>query len=226
LKREWVIPPKTNAEFVYRMEDVLEIYKRPYDAKFPVACFDETSKQLVSEVTKPIAASPGQTERYDYEYERKGVSNLFMLFEPLKGWRHVKTTDRRTKRDFAQCMKDIVDVHYPTAEKITVVLDNLNTHFPASLYHAFEPAEARRILNRLDLRHTPKHGSWLNMAEIELSILSKQCLDRRIPEIKTLRSEIATWEKKRNRQVAKMNWQFKTEDARIKLRKLYPSTEG
>lgn len=208
------------------MEEVLEVYKRPYDENHPVVCFDETSKQLVREVQQPLAAHPGQVERFDYEYERNGVGNLFMLFEPLDGWRHVETTEQRTRADFAACMKDITDVHYPKANKITVVLDNLNTHGGASLYQTYQPQEARRILDRIEFCHTPKHGSWLNMAEIELSILSKQCLDRRIPDQKKLKSEVGKWETDRNRNEKTMDWQFKTEDARIKLKRLYPSIQN
>lgn len=207
------------------MEEVLEVYKRPYNKSCPVVCFDETSKQFVSEIQKPLAAQPGQVERFDYEYERNGVGNLFMFFEPLAGWRHVKITEQRTRVDFANCMKDIVDIHYPQSARVVVVLDNLNTHGGASLYQTFPPDEARRILKRLEFCHTPKHGSWLNMAEIELSVLSKQCLDRRIPNQETLRSELGTWQKNRNQTAKKMDWQFKTKDARIKLKKLYPSIQ-
>jgi len=184
---------------------------------------DETSKQLVSEVNQPIPASPGQVERYDYEYERQGVSNLFMLFEPLAGWRHVKVTERRTKQDWAWLMKDLVDVHYPDAEIIRLVMDNLNTHVASSLYETFEPAEAKRILDKLEFHYTPKHGSWLNMAEIEFSVLSRQCLDRRIPDRNTLSKEVAAWEKNRNAKANKMDWRFTTTDARVKLKRLYPS---
>jgi len=205
------------------MEEVLDVYKLAYDPKYPQVCMDETSKQLVSEVAQPIPAQPGQAERFDYEYERQGVSNLFLLFEPLRGWRHIEVTERRTKQDWAQLMKDLVDIHYPDAEKIRLVMDNLNTHMASSLYETFEPAEAKRILNKLEFHYTPKHGSWLNMAEIEFSVLSRQCLDRRIGEKATLVTEIAAWEKERNEQWIKMEWRFTTEDARIKLKKLYPS---
>lgn len=205
------------------MEEVLDVYKLAYDPKYPQVCMDETSKQLVSEVAQPIPAQPGQAERFDYEYERQGVSNLFLLFEPLRGWRHIEVTERRTKQDWAQLMKDLVDIHYPDAEKIRLVMDNLNTHMASSLYETFEPAEAKRILNKLEFHYTPKHGSWLNMAEIEFSVLSRQCLDRRIGEKATLVTEIAAWEKERNEQWVKMEWRFTTEDARIKLKKLYPS---
>jgi len=205
------------------MEDVLELYHEPYDPLRPVVCFDEGTKQLIGETRVPLPMSPGQPQRYDYEYERHGTANLFMFFEPLAGWRHVDVTDRRTKIDYAHCMKDLVDVHFPDAQVIRVVQDNLNTHRYASLYEAFEPAEARRILERLDFHFTPKHGSWLNMAEIELNALSRQCLDRRIDNKALLTTEVAAWEDDRNQRASTVNWQFTTQDARIKLRKLYPS---
>ena len=205
------------------MEDVLDVYHLPYDPKYPQICMDEASKQLVSEVIQPIPASPGQIERYDYEYERQGVANLFILFEPLSGWRQIKITQRRTKQDWALLMKELVDLHYPEAERIRLVMDNLNTHMPSSLYETFHPAEAKRILDKLEIHHTPKHGSWLNMAEIELSVLSRQCLDRRIGDLQTLSHEVSAWQKDRNHKAAKMAWRFSTPDARIKLKKLYPS---
>jgi len=204
------------------MEDVLEVYKRPYDPTRPMICMDEISKQLVSETRQPLPTQPGQPQRYDYEYRREGVCNLFIFFEPLRGWRHLKVTQRRTRQDWAWAMKDLVDVYYPDAEYITVVLDNLNTHTGASLYETFEPAEARRIWERLDLHYTPKHGSWLNMAEIELSVFARQCLNRRIPDQDTLRHEVAALEAERNRSPSAVNWRFTTADARIKLKKLYP----
>jgi hypothetical protein len=205
------------------MENVLDLYHEPYNPKRPQVCMDETSKQLVGEVNQPIPASPGQVERYDYEYERKGVANLFILFEPLAGWRHVKVTERRTKLDWALLMKELVDVYYPEAEIIRLVLDNLNTHVASSLYETFEPVEAKRILDKLEFHYTPKHGSWLNMAEIEFSVLSRQCLDRRIPDRDILTKEVAAWEKNRNNKAARMEWRFTTADARIKLKRLYPS---
>ena len=205
------------------MEDVLDVYHLPYDPKHPQVCMDEASKQLVSEVIQPIPASSGQIERYDYEYERQGVANLFILFEPLCGWREIKITERRTKQDWAWLMKELVDVHYPDAETIRLVMDNLNTHVPSSLYETFQPAEAKRILDKLEIHYTPKHGSWLNMAEIELSVLSRQCLHRRIGNVQTLTHEINAWQKDRNNKSAKMDWRFTTADARIKLKKLYPS---
>jgi len=225
LKEQWVIPPKQNADFVAAMEDVLEVYQRPYDAQQPVVCLDEQSKQLVKEVRTPIPMQPGRPECIDYEYERNGTANLFMLFEPLRGWRHVKVTERRTKIDFAYVVRELVDVHYPEAEKIVLVMDNLNTHKPASLYEAFEPAEARRLIDRLEIHYTPKHGSWLDMAETELSILTKQCLDRRIPDHPTLIREIAAWENQRNESKSTVDWQFTTENARFKLKRLYPSIQ-
>jgi hypothetical protein len=205
------------------MEDVLEVYKRSYSSANPLVCIDETSKQLVKEVRTPLPGKPGEPEKYDSEYERNGVSNLFMIFAPLEGWRHVKVTDRRTKVDWANCIKELVDIHFPCAEKITLVMDNLNTHKPSSLYEAFHPDEAMRILKKLEIHYTPKHGSWLDIAEIELSVLTSQCLDRRIPDQQTLKSEVAAWEKSRNKDSVKVNWRFTTEDARIKLKKLYPS---
>ncbi|WP_202907504.1 IS630 family transposase [Mariniblastus fucicola] len=225
LKEQWVIPPEKNAEFVAAMEDVLEVYQRPYDAKRPVVCLDETSKQLVGETRTPIPAKPGTPAREDYEYKRNGVANLFMLFEPLAGWRHVEVTDRRTKVDFAHVVKKLVDELDPDAEKIVLVMDNLNTHKPGSLYEAFEPQEARRLIEKLEIHYTPKHGSWLNMAETELASLAKQCLNRRIPTKKTLEKQVAAWNRGRNESEATVDWQFKTDDARIKLKKLYPSIQ-
>jgi len=218
-----VIPPEANAEFVCQMEEVLQLYTSAYDPDYPLVCFDESSKQLISETRKPISAEPGQTERFDYEYQREGVCNLFMFFEPLTGWRHVEVTDQRTQIDYAQQMKYLVDERYPQAQKIKIVQDNLNTHIGASLYKAFIPAVARRILDKLEFHYTPKHGSWLNMAEIELSVLTRQCLDRRIPQKDVLKEEVAAWEKRRNQISSKADWQFTTEDARIKLKRLYPS---
>ena len=207
------------------MEEVLAVYTRPYDPTHPVVCLDETSKQLVSETRTPLPAEPGQPERVDYEYERQGTANLFMAVEPLTGQRHVTVTDRRTTVDFAQVVKALLEVHYPHAEKVVLVLDNLNTHKPAALYQAFEPAVAWRLLERLDIHHTPKHGSWLNMAEIELSVLSQQCLNRRIPDTATLTREVAAWQQARNADPRPVNWRFTTPDARIKLKRLYPSIE-
>ena len=208
------------------MEDVLAVYRRPYDPKHPVVCLDETSKQLRGETRAALAAEPGRVERYDYEYVRNGVNNLFMCFEPLRAWRHVEVRERRTKRDWAECVKQLVDVHYPQAQRVVVVLDNLNTHGYAALYEVFEPVQARRIVERLELHYTPKHGSWLNMAEIELSVLSRQCLERRIAHSENLRQEVAAWEQGRNRHEATVDWRFTTSDARVKLKRLYPSIQG
>ena len=205
------------------MEDTLEVYTRPHDATRPLVCLDETSKQLVAETRTPVPMRPGQPARYDYEYERNGTANLFMLFAPLEGWRHVKVTERRTAVDFAQVLKDLSDIHFPSAEKIVLVQDNLNTHAPASLYEAFPPAEARRLVERFEWHYTPKHGSWLDMTESELAILSGQCLSRRIPDRATLEREVAAWVERRNTHNAKADWRFTAADARIKLKSLYPS---
>lgn len=205
------------------MEEVLEVYQRPHDPKRPLVCFDEGTKQQVKETRLPLPAKPGQLAKYDYEYERNGTSNLFMFFAPLEAWRQVKVTDRRTMIDWAHCMRDLVDVHFPEADKIVVVMDNLNTHKLASLYEAFPPAEARRIAEKLEIHYTPKHGSWLNMAEIELSVLSRQCLNRRLPDQPTLQHEISAWETQRNDAASTVNWRFTTADARIKLKRLYPT---
>lgn len=205
------------------MEEVLTVYQRPLDLEHPVVCMDESSKQLVKETRLPSPMQAGQLARYDYEYERNGTANLFMLFAPFQGWRHVKVTERRTRQDWAWVMKDLVDSHFPKAKRITVVLDNLNTHKAASLYETFKPQEARRILDKLEFVYTPKHGSWLNMAELEFSALAKQCLDRRMPDKAFLQTETKAWTAQRNGLGAATNWRFKTDDARIKLAKLYPS---
>jgi hypothetical protein len=207
------------------MEDVLEVYKRPYDEAQPLICMDESSKQHVKEVREPIPEKPGSPARYDSEYERNGVSNVFMFFEPLAGKRYVEITDRRTAVDWAEQIRDLVDVHYPNAKRITLVMDNLNTHVGASLYKKFEPQEARRILDKLEIHYTPKHGSWLNMAEIELSILSRQCMDARIPDQESLRKEVTAWQQQRNTISSPMKWRFTTADARVKLHKLYPTLQ-
>ena len=222
LRKEWCIPPQANAKFVYHMEDVLDVCTRPADPSRPLVCFDESPEQLVSETRHPLPIQPGQPERYDYEYRRQGVANTFMFFAPLQNWRHVKITDRRTKADWAECMRELVDVHFPDADIITVVQDQLNTHDPAALYEVLPPSEAKRILDRLEFHWTPKHGSWLNMAEIELSVLNRQCLDRCIPDKATLAQETAAWATTRNSNGATVNWRFTTEDARIKLKRLYP----
>jgi hypothetical protein len=205
------------------MEDVLDVYHRPNDPRRPQVCMDETTKQLVGETRTPLPAEPGRPARIDYEYVRHGVRNLFLWVEPLAGRRHVQVTERRTKQDWARFIRDLVDVHYPDAERVVLVLDNLNTHVPAALYEAFPPAEARRIVERLELHYTPVHGSWLNMAEIELSVLARQCLDRRIPDADTLTHELAAWQTARNAATAPIAWRFTTADARIKLTHLYPS---
>ena len=204
------------------MEAVLTVYKRPRDPENPLVCLDEATKQLITETRTPIAAKPGQPARYDYEYERNGTANMFMIFAPLEGWRHIKITDRHTAVDYAHLLKEIADIHFPNAKRITLVQDNLNTHKPASLYEAFPPAEARRLVERFEWVYTPKHGSWLNMAESELSVLSSQCLDRRIPDKDTLSNEVNAWQQNRNKHNTKADWQFTTEDARIKLKHLYP----
>jgi hypothetical protein len=205
------------------MEDVLDLYAEDSIEEYPVVTFDESPYQMISETRVPLPMEQGQPQRYDYEYKREGTCNLFLFFQPLSGWRHVKVTERRTTLDFAQCMKDLVDIHFPTATLISVVLDNLNTHTPAALYEAFEPAEARRIVSKLDFHYTPKHGSWLNMAECEFAVLLGQCLDQRIPDIATVRRKTTAWEQRRNTAKATVNWRFTTTKARLKLKRLYPS---
>jgi hypothetical protein len=202
------------------MEDVLDVYHQPHDPACPVVCVDETSKQLIAESRVPIAAKPGRTARFDYEYQRNGTANLFMTFAPLEGWRHVKVTDRHAAVDFAQVLKELSDTHFPEARKIALVQDNLSTHKPASLYEAFPAAEARRLVERFDWHYTPKHGSWLNMAESELGVLSSQCLDRRIPDKQALIEEVAAWQADRNKNHNRADWQFTTPDARVKLKRL------
>jgi transposase len=208
------------------MEEVLQLYTSIDNPRYPLVCFDEANKQLVKETRTPVPMQPGQPAREDYEYERNGTANLFMFFAPFKGWRHVEVTAQRTQLDYAQQMKWLVDEAFPDAIQIRLVQDNLNTHVKAALYKAFKPAEARRILNKLAFHYTPKHGSWLNMAEIELSVLSKQCLDRRIPDADTLKTEVAAWEAKRNQTANTVDWRFTTQDARIKLKHLYPSFQA
>jgi hypothetical protein len=204
------------------MEDVLDVYTRPYDPRRPQVCLDETSRQLLAEVAPPLPPAPGRPARQDYEYARAGVCNLFLVCEPLAGRRHVTVSDRRTRIDWAACVRELVDVHYPAAEVIVLVQDNLNTHTPASLYEAFEPAEAKRIADRLEIHYTPKHGSWLNMAEVELSVLAEQCLDRRLADRTTLEREVAAWATRRNAATRAIDWRFTTADARITLKHLYP----
>lgn len=220
-----MIPPKANAAFVAAMEDVLDVYTRPHDPARPLVCLDETSKQLTRETRAPLPMQPGREARHDYEYERAGVASLFMMFAPLEGWRHVAVRDRRCAIDYANILRDLADIHFPQAEKITLVQDNLNTHSPASLYKAFAPGQARRLAQRFEWRYTPKHGSWLNMAEAELSVLARQCLDRRIPDQKALQTKIQAWGEQRNATSAKVRWRFSTDDARVKLASLYPQIE-
>jgi hypothetical protein len=226
LREEWCIPPKENAQFVYRMEDVLDVYRRPFDPRYPLVCFDETPVQLVSETRKALPMKEGKPERWDYEYHREGTANLFMFFAPLHNWRHVEVTAHRTKEDWAKCMHDLVYTHFPQAECCVLVEDNLNTQDPAALYEVFPPAEAKSILDRLEFHFTLKHGSWLNMAEIELSVLSRQCLDRYISNPTLLLEEVSAWKIDRNTNGATVDWRFTTADARIKLKKLYPTIQS
>jgi hypothetical protein len=225
LKEPWCIPPQSNAEFVAAMEDVLEVYHRPYDEKRPLVCLDEASRQLIGEIVEPIPAQPGQPQRIDYEYVRNGTANLFMIFEPLLGWRYVEVTERRTAKDLADVLRWLVEDVHTEAEKVVLVTDNLNTHTPACLYEAFAPEQARRIAEKLEWHHTPKHGSWLNMAEIELSVLSRQCLNGRIESREEMQQQVGAWKDERNEREVKVQWRFTTAEARIKLRKLYPSLE-
>jgi hypothetical protein len=224
-QKQWVIPPQAHAAFVWAMEDVLEVYRRPYDPRRPQVCVDETSTQLVAETRAPISATPGQPERGDYAYERKGTANLFMGFEPLAGQRRVQVTERRTAVDFAHLLRKVRDEYSPQAEKIVLVMDNLNTHKLASLYEAFTPAEARRLAARFEIHDTPKHGSWRHRAETERSVLTTPCRDRRIPDPTTLRQEVAAWAQRRNQAQCIGNWRFTTQNARIKLKRLYPSIQ-
>jgi len=219
LKKEWCIPPKEDAAFGAHMEDVLDVYARP------LVCFDEGSKELHGEVRDPLPMIPGHPCCYDTEYERHGTATRFLWCAPLLGQRGVTVTARRTRIDFAAAIRDLVEVQFPDTERIVLVLDNLNTHDPASLYLAFPPAEAKRLWDKLEIHHTPKHGSWLNIAEIELSVLGRQCLDRRVPDRPTLETEVAAWVADRNAAQVTVNWQFTTEDARIKLKHLYPLLE-
>src|SRR5260221_2670277 len=207
------------------MEDVLSVSTRPYDPRFPQVCLDETSRQLLADVRDPLPGAPGQPAKQDDEYERHGFCNLFLMCDPVRGWRHVQVTDRRTKQDWARCIQELVDVHYPNAERIVLVLDTLNVHTPAALYETFAPAQARRLAEKLEIQYTPKHGSWLDMAEIELSALAQQCLDRRLADQAALRREVAAWELVRNQEGVTLDWRFTTDDARIKLKHLYPSLQ-
>lgn len=221
----WCIPPEQDSEFVWAMENVLEVYHRPYDARHPVVCMDEKPRQLIAETRRRQAARPGCRERYDYEYRRQGTANIFLFCEPLRGRRRVEVTSRRTRQDWAAEIRRLVDEDYPEAERITLVLDNLNIHSPASLYEAFEPAEARRLVEKLEIVPTPKHGSWLNMAEIELSAMEKQCLREHTPDEPALRRQVNAWQRDRNQRQVVINWQFTTADARIRLRRLYPQIQ-
>jgi len=225
LRIGWCIPPSQSAEFVAQMEDVLELYCLPYNPAVPLVTTDEQPVQFIKETRNKIAATPGHPERIDYEYERNGTAAIFMFAEPLGSWRRVSVRKRRTSVDWAHEIKQMLDVDFPEAEKVILICDNLNTHKIASLYEAFEPHEARRLVKRLEIHHTPKHGSWLNIAEIELSVLTKQCLDRRIPDMETLQAETKAWEQDRNARQKGVNWQFTTQDARIKLKRLYPQIQ-
>lgn len=221
----WCIPPKADAAFVCQMEEVLDVYQQPYDPKRPQICMDEMPKQLLAEKYEPLPVQTGAVQKQDYEYKRNGTTNIFMLFEPLTGKRYIETKAHRTSVDWAHAMKKLSDELYPTAETIVLVMDNLNTHKLASFYEAFEPDEAHRLSRRFELHYTPKHGSWLNMAEIELSALVRQCLNRRIPDEKTLDAEAQAWASERNKQVVKVDWRFTTADTRIKLKHLYPKIQ-
>src|SRR6202035_212642 len=225
LKEYGVTRPAANAAFVAAMEDVLEVYTRPHDPARPLVCLDETSKQLIIETRAPIPAKPGQPARHDYEYERNGVANLFMVFAPLEGWRHVKVTDRHTAIDYAHVLRDLSDTHFPDTAKIVLVQDNLNIHKPASLYEAFPAPEARRLVERFEWHYTPKHGSWLDLAQSALGVLASQCLDRRIADKQILAHEVTAWQDHRNKHHAKADWQFTTANARVKLKRLYPQFE-
>lgn len=217
-----MIPPKQSAAFVAAMEDVLEVYARPYDRARPVVCVDEGGKQLIGEARPPLPLRPGSPAKQDCEYTRQGTANLFMAFEPLAGWRHVEVTERKTKVDFARFVRHLLEGRYAAAQKVVLVLDNLSTHGPAALYEAFEPSVARRLAERIEWHYTPRHGSWLNVAELELSVLARQCLDRRIPDMEELRHEVGAWERDRNEAVVGVDWQFTTGEARTKLVRLYP----
>jgi hypothetical protein len=225
LRKCWVIPPKQNAEFVANMENVLEVYKWPYDPAIPVVCMDEQPTQLIKETRMKMAVEPGRPERVDYEYERNGTAANFMFTEPLGSWRKVNVRQQKTSVDWANEIKELLDQDYPQVQKVVLICDNLNTHKIASLYEAFEPQEALRLARRLEIHYTPKHGSWLNVAEIELSVFTKQCLDRRIPDMTTLQQEAKAWYRKRNANQKAVDWQFTTENARVKLKRLYPQIQ-
>jgi len=226
LSDQWCLAPTADPAFIWPMEDVLDVYERPFDSARPVVCLDETSRQLLGDARPPAPPVPGRPARHDPEYIRGGVANLFVVTAPLRGWRHVSVSDQRTRLDFARCVKELLDVHYPDAERVVLVMDQLNTHSPASLYAAFPPAEAKRLADRLEIHHTPKHGSWLNMAEIELSVLERQCLRRRISDRVALERAVAAWAARRNAATATIDWQFTTADARTKLKRLYPAVDA
>ena len=221
-----MIPPEQNADFVAHMEEVLDLYQQPYDPDYPVVNMDEKPVQLIEEIRTPIPATPGKPMRYDYEYERKGTASLFLFTEPLSGWRRVDAQPQRTAKQWAEQVKELLDEDYPEAKQVTLICDNLNTHKMAALYEAFEPSEARRLAKRLDIRYTPKHGSWLNIAEVELSVLSSQCLDRRIGDLETVQHEIKAWQQDRNPKQKGVDWRFTTEKARIRLKRLYPQYQS
>ncbi len=226
MSEQWCIPPEASAEFVWRMEDVLDVYERPYDPARPVVCLDETSRQLLADARPPLPPAPGRPARRDPEYVRGGVANVFLATEPLRGWREVLASERRTRLDFAHFVRHLADARYPDAARIVLVMDQLNTHSPASLYAAFPPAEAKRLADRLEIHHTPKHGSWLNMAEIELAVLERQCLRRRFGDRAALATAATAWAARRNAAGSAVDWRFTTADARIKLKRLYPPIHG
>jgi hypothetical protein len=221
----WCIPPHADCAFVAAMEDVLEVYKRPTDPRQPLVCLDEASKQLIGEIRVPLPTRPGEAARYDCEYVRNGTANVFLAFEPLGGWRHAEVTHSRTRRDWAWFVKDLLDGRYRDAERVVLVMDQLNTHATASLYETFEPPEARRLAERLEIHYTPKHGSWLNMAEIELGVMGRQCIGHRTPDRELLAAQVRAWTAARNRRHSRVDWRFTTSDARVKLKRLYPSIE-
>ena len=221
----WCIPPHADCAFVAAMEDVLEVYKRPTNPRRPLVCLDEASKQLIGEIRVPLPARPGEAARYDCEYVRNGTANVFLAFEPLGGWRHAEVTHSRTRRDWAWFVKDLLDGRYRDAERVVLVMDQLNTHATASLYETFDPPEARRLTERLEIHYTPKHGSWLNMAEIELGVMARQCIGHRMPDRESLAAQVRAWTAVRNRSHCRVDWRFTTSDARVKLKRLYPSIE-
>jgi hypothetical protein len=225
LRKMWCIPPHADCAFVAAMEDVLAVYRRPTDPRRPLVCLDEASKQLIGEIRVPLPARPGEASRYDCEYVRNGTANVFLAFEPLGGWRHAEVTHSRTRRDWAWFVKNLLDGRYRNAERVVLVMDQLNTHATASLYETFEPPEARRLAERLEIHYTPKHGSWLNMAEIELGVMTRQCIGHRTPDCGLLAAQVRAWTAARNRRRRRVDWRFTTSDARVKLKRLYPSIE-